>query len=201
LAEIAEGAAVAEEDQLRATWYSILGWVLSDAPGKEGLRRLAGLEGDSSEFGDAVRALAATAEASSEKAVRQEYFDLFIGVGRGELVPFGSYYLTGFLHEKPLARLRGDMAALGIERAGGVSEPEDHIATLCEVMSGLITGAHGQPASLAEQRRFFETHIGCWAPRFFEDLEGAEAAVLYRPVGTIGRLFLAVESTGFEMAA
>src|SRR3546814_1226921 len=92
------------------------------------------------------------------------------------------------------------MAGLRIARADDVKEPEDHIAALCEMMAGLITGSFGAPADLAEQRHFFDTHIGCWAPRFFEDLQAAQSAVLYMPVGTIGRLFLAVEAEAFDMA-
>src|SRR3546814_9000572 len=69
------------------------------------------------------------------------------------------------------------------------------------MVAGLIGGSFGAPADLTEQRRFFDTHIGCWAPRFFEDLQGAQSAVLYMPVGTIGRLFMTVETQAFDMAA
>ena len=162
---------------------------------------LASLKGNEGELGEAVNALAAAARASDPKTLEEEYFDLFIGVGQGELVPFGSYYLTGFLHEKPLAKLRGDMRLLGIAREESVKEPEDHVSALCEMMAGLISGSFGAPADLAEQRRFFDTHIGCWAPRFFEDLQAARNARFYMPVGTIGRLFMAIEAQAFEMAA
>jgi len=160
-----------------------------------------GLQGDESQLGRVIKVLAAAASGTSEETAKQEYFDLFVGLGQGELLPYASYYLTGFLNEKPLARLRGDMARLHIARADDVSEPEDHIAALCEMMAGLITGSFGRPAELAEQRAFFDTHIGCWAPRFFEDLQAAQSAVLYMPVGTIGRLFMAIEAQAFEMAA
>ena len=192
---------ISEEDQLRAGWYALLAQLLSREPGDPLLKMLRGLEGDDSELGKGIRALAAAARGTTVEAARQEYFDLFVGLGQGELLPYASYYLTGFLNEKPLARLRGDMGRLHIARADEVSEPEDHIAALCEMMSGLITGGFGAPAELAEQRRFFDTHIGCWAPRFFEDLQGARSAVLYMPVGTIGRLFMAIEVQAFDMAA
>ena len=143
---------LSEEDQLRRQWYAILGWVLAAPPDRAGLERLSGLNGDDSEIGGAIAALAAAARAAEPAAVEQEFFDLFIGVGRGELVPYGSYYLTGFLHEKPLARLRGDMAQLGIARAEGVPESEDHIAALCDMMSGMITGAFGEPVAFSEHR-------------------------------------------------
>jgi len=193
---------VAEEDLLRANLYGLLGTLLARPPEQPMLDSVKALGGDDSELGQAIRALAAAARATTPESLKEEYFNLFIGIGQGELVPYGSYYLTGFLHEKPLARLRGDMSRLGIARAEGVKEPEDHIAALCEMMSGLITGAFGDgPAALDEQQTFFEQHIGCWAPRFFEDLEAAKAAAFYMPVGTIGRLFMAIETEAFDMAA
>ncbi|MGE0613108.1 MAG: molecular chaperone, partial [Hyphomicrobiales bacterium] len=132
--------------------------------------------------------------------VRREYHDLFIGEGRGELLPYGSYYLTGFLNEKPLARLRNDMAALGIARDPSVREPEDHIAALLDMMAGLITGEFGDPASVAEQKRFFETHLSSWVDHFFADLEGAKSSVLYAALGTVGRRFIEIEETAFSMS-
>lgn len=192
---------VQEEDALRADVYVLLAQLLARAPDRAMLERIAGLEGDDSEFGEAVRALARTAQATTPEAVEDEYFTLFVGIGESELMPYGSYYLTGFLNEKPLAKLREDMRRRGIARAEGVNEPEDHIAALCEMMAGLITGAFGRPASLAEQRAFFEEHMGSWAPRFFEDLQAAESASFYMPVGTIGRLFMEVENQAFDMAA
>jgi len=201
LGSMAAQIEISDEDQLRAGWYALLAQLLSREPNEQSLAMLRGLEGDESELGRGIRALAAAARGTSADAAKQEYFDLFIGIGQGELLPYASYYLTGFLHEKPLARLRGDMAKLQIARADEVSEPEDHIAALCEMMAGLITGGFGAPADLAVQRDFFDTHIGCWAPRFFEDLQAAQSAVLYMPVGTIGRQFLVIESQAFDMAA
>lgn len=192
---------VPEEDALRANVYALLAQLLARAPDAELLTRLRGLDGDDSEFGAAVRALARVAQSTTPEAVEDEYFDLFIGIGESEIKPYGSYYLTGFLNEKPLARLRVDMRRLGIARAEGVNEPEDHIAAVCEMMSGLITGAFGGPAGLEEQRSFFDQHLGNWAPRFFEDLQAAQRASFYMPVGRLGRLFMEVESQAFEMAA
>ena len=201
MSDTAAQVTISEEDQLRAGWYALLAQLLGREPGDAALAMMRGLSGDESELGQGIKALAAAARGTTAEAAKQEYFDLFIGLGQGELLPYASYYLTGFLNEKPLARLRGDMARLHIARAEEVSEPEDHIAALCEMMAGLITGDFGEPVSLDEQRRFFDTHIGCWAPRFFEDLQAAQSAVLYMPVGTIGRLFMQIESQAFEMAA
>ncbi len=192
---------IREEDLLRAQWYSLLARLLSAPPDRAALDLAGSLEGDESDLGRGVKTLAAVARRTTPEAAEEEFFNLFIGVGEGEFLPYGSFYLTGFLNEKPLARLRSDMAALGIARAEAVKEPEDHIATLCEMMAGLITGAYGGPVDLAAQQGFFATHIGCWAPRFFEDLQAAESAAFYMPVGTIGGVFMAVESRAFEMAA
>ncbi|MEX2629947.1 MAG: molecular chaperone TorD family protein [Tistlia sp.] len=182
-------------------WYVLLAKLLSAPPDRATLDALAGLEGGEGALGEALTALAASARDADPENVKREFFDLFIGVGQGELVPFSSYYLTGFLHEKPLAKLRGDMRRLGIARNLEVKEPEDHVAALFEMMAGLIAGSFGAPVDLAEQRRFYDTHVGCWAPRFFEDLQAAQAAGFYKPVGRLGSLFLAVELQAFDMAA
>lgn len=196
-----ESGKIAEEDNLRAGVYALLGWLLRSTPTSDDLQRIAALEGDDSEIGRAISALAKIARAASPDSVREEFHDLFVGLGRGELVPYGSYYMTGFLNEKPLAKLRIDMGRLEIDRAAGVNEPEDHIAALCEMMAGLITGAFGAPADLAVQQAFFDAHVAPWAEKFFTDLEATASAVLYMPVGTIGKLFMRIEAQAFEMAA
>ncbi len=198
---LGEDADIDDEERARGKLYALLGYLLAAPPATDDLARLQAIEGDESDLGRALSALAAAAGNSDAEALRDEYHALFIGVGRGELNPFASYYLTGFLQEKPLANLRLDMARLGIARTEDVPEPEDHIASLCEMMAGLILGAFGAPAGLAEQQRFFNAHIGPWAVRFFEDLETAETAVFYVPVGTVGKLFMTIESQAFEMAA
>ena len=196
----AEAGALAEEDRLRADFYGLLGALLARPPDAELLQRIAALEGDETALGQAIGALARLARASSAAAVEREFTDLFIGVGRGELMPYASYYLTGFLNEKPLAQLRRDMAALGIARAPDVREPEDNIASLMEMMGGMIAGRFGAPVPLARQQAFFNTHIGPWAAHFFSDLEAAKASVFYAPVGTAGRLFMEIEREAFRMS-
>ncbi len=191
---------IAAEEQLRGQTWRLLGRLLRAAPDPTTLQAIAAIEGDDSALGRAFAALAAAARASDPAGVVEEYAALFIGLTHGELIPYGSYYLTGFLHEKPLARLRGDMARLGIGLADGVSEPEDHIAALCEMMAGLIAGDFGA-VPLAAQQRFFTDHIAGWAPRFFADLAACPSAVLYRPVGAIGAAFIDIETQGFAMAA
>ncbi len=188
------------EDELRAHLYRLLARFLAGPPQTRDLAIGAAMRGDASDLGLAVQTFAHLCARTEPDQVRQEYQDLFIGLGRGELLPFGSYYLTGFLHEKPLAKLRNDMARLGIERDPAVKEPEDHIAALMDMMAGLILGDFGAPAPLEEQRRFFEAHVSSWAGHFFADLEAAKSSVLYAALGAIGRRFMTIEETAFAMA-
>ncbi len=183
-----------ETDTVRVRLYTLLAQMLAKPPPARLLETLADLGHDESPLGQALGALGRAAATTPTQAAEREFNALFIGVERGELVPYASYYLTGFLHDRPLARLRQDMAALGVERATGVSEPEDHIAALCEMMAGLISGGFGIPASEDQQQRFFADHLAPWAVRFFTDLEQNPAAALYRPVGTLGRLFSTIET-------
>lgn len=187
------------EELLRADLYDVLAALLARPPSKDVLKTCAGLSGDETEIGRGVNALARIAKSVTEKAAASEYNALFIGLGRGELLPFASFYLTGFLNEKPLAQLRQDMSEIGVEREEDVFEPEDHIATVCEIMSGLIRGRFSEPAALDTQRRFFEAHLSPWAGHFFADLEAAKGSVFYAPVGTIGRALMDVETEAFRM--
>lgn len=188
-----------DEELLRARFWGLLATLLSAPPSSQLLAALAAMPGDDTEMGQALAELAAAARATAPETAEDEFTALFIGLSRGELVPFGSYYLTGFLHEKPLAALRTDLAELGIAVEDGVSEPEDHIAILAEIMQALIDGSLGSPLPLAEQKRFFAAHLEKWAGRFFADLENCPAAGFYRPVGRLGRLFLDVEAQAFAM--
>src|SRR5262249_54100610 len=142
--------------------------------------------------------LADAASIAVAGAVEREYFDLFVGLGRGELLPYASYYLTGFLNERPLSRLRDDLAALGIARVENKFEPEDHAATLCEIMAGLA-GTRFLASSEA-QHVFFEKHVSRWMGRLFAEMEKAENSKFYRSVGTFGRVFLEIEAEAFTFA-
>ena len=196
----AETRQIAEEDRLRADLYNFLGLLLAGPPDEMLLAQTAGLSGDETEMGQAIGTLAKLAKVTKPKTVTSEYNKLFIGLGRGELLPYASYYLTGFLNEKPLALLRQDMVRQGLERADNVFEPEDNIASLMEMMGAMIVGRFGAPANLDAQRQFFNKHIGPWAGHFYADLEGAKSSVFYTPVGTVGRLFMEIESEGFRMS-
>jgi TorA maturation chaperone TorD len=190
---------VDEIDAARAQEYALLSALLARAPDAALLKRLSGLRGDTSPLGVAHIALAEAASRTTAEQVEREFFDLFIGIGRGELMPYGSYYLTGFLHERPLARLREDLGPLGIERVEGNAEPEDHAATLCEIMAGLVGGRFG--AQAGSDQVLFEKHMAPWMGRFFSDLERAETAKFYRAVGTVGRLLMDIETEAFALNA
>ncbi|MCD2312044.1 MULTISPECIES: TorD/DmsD family molecular chaperone [Roseobacteraceae] len=194
------GTQIPEEDRLRADLYNFMGLILSGPPDRMLLDQCAGLNGDDTELGQGIATLAKLARLTKPATVEAEFNRLFIGLGRGELLPYASYYLTGFLNEKPLALLRQDMAARGLARADTVFEPEDNIASLMEMMGAMIAGRFGTPATLDQQKTFFGKHIAPWAGHFFSDLEGAKTSVFYAPVGKIGRAFMEVESEAFRLS-
>jgi TorA maturation chaperone TorD len=186
-------------DIARMEEYALLAALLRRAPDSALLKALSGIRGDSTQLGAAHAALAQAAEETDPELLEHEFFELFIGVGRGELLPYGSYYLTGFLNERPLARLRDDLRMLGIVRAEQQNEPEDHAAILCEIMAGLAGG--GLAAAPDAQKGLFEKHLAPWIGRFFADLEGLKKASFYRRVATVGRLFIDIEAEAFALPA
>ena len=186
-----------EIERARASEYLLLDHLLRNAPDEALLESIGRLSGDGSPLGMAHIAMAEAATKAEASDVAAEYFALFIGIGRGELLPYASYYLTGFLHERPLARLREDLARMGIERSEGNFDPEDHLGILFEVMAGLANGTFGD--ELDRQRDFFSRHIETWAHRFFDDLAGAKSARFYRTVADVGRAFMIVESEAFSL--
>jgi TorA maturation chaperone TorD len=180
------------EQQYRASAYSILAALLRGVPTPDVLKHIAEfskVEVDEDALLLSMSTLGLAAQSSDISAVNDEYHELFIGLGKGELVPYGSWYLTGYLMEQPLSVLRDDLKRLGFERDERVVEPEDHVAALCEVMSFLIAEA----SDMTQQTIFFEKHIQPWMGRFYEDLSKAESAVFYRAVGRFGSAFINLE--------
>jgi TorA maturation chaperone TorD len=188
---------VDEVDLARAREYSLLSRLLLRSPDAELIGRLAGLQGDASPLGLAHTALGEAAARAGAEGVAREYFNLFVGVGRGELLPYASYYLTGFLHARPLARLRRTLRRIGIERSEGLAEPEDHAAILFEIMGGLAGGHIASPPGT--EREIFESYLAPWIGRFFTDLEQAKSADFYVRVGALGRTFIAIEIEAFTI--
>lgn len=174
-------AEISEEDVLRANLYRMLAHILRAPPQRSDLELLAGLSRDQTRLGEAVGALAHLAGRTTPEAARREFHDLFIGVERGELVPYGSHYRQGPAPEP------------------GLAHAEDHIAALCEIMAGLILGVGEEPAPLDEQKAFYMSHIATWAKHFFTDLEAARSSVFYAAVGKVGAVFMDIEEAAFGM--
>ncbi len=184
-------------DQARAREYSLLATLLLRSPDAEFLTRLASLQGDESPLGIAHAALAKTAARTKADRVAREYFDLFVGVGRGEILPYASFYQTGFLHGRPLAQLRESLRRIGIERAESLTEPEDHAAILLEIMAGLANGEIAAPPET--DGKLFANHLAPWIGRLFKDLEEAKAADFYAAVGALGTVFMDIETQAFTL--
>ncbi|MET0009285.1 MAG: molecular chaperone TorD family protein [Candidatus Thiodiazotropha sp. 6PLUC4] len=187
-----------EAQQCRIGAYGMLAQLLRNSPDQETLDQVAifaDLSSKADELALAMSMLGLSATTSSSETVDDEFHDLFIGMGRGELVPYGSWYQTGFLMERPLGRLRTDLNLLGFQRQDGVTEPEDHVAALCEVMAMLIQ----ESQSIQVQSQFFETHLASWLARFFTDLSEAKSAIFYRAVGRFGKAFIALEKRYLNM--
>ncbi len=191
--------AVEPDDQLRAATYRLLGRLLGTPPDDQTLALLATAptSDDENFLAVAWRLLATTSARTRADQATTEYEALFIGLGRGELVPYASWYMTGYLMEKPLAKLRSDMLALGFERQTNVNEPEDHAAALCEIMALLAEDADLE--ALQTQAEFFETYIGPWMARFFRDMQKSVSARFYRAVGQLGEQFIDTDQRYLEM--
>jgi TorA maturation chaperone TorD len=190
---------VDEIDRARAQEYALLATLLSRSPDTQMIERLALLRGDASPLGVAHAALGEAARRANEDDVAREYFDLFIGIGVGVLLPYSSHYLTGGVYGRPLVRLRETLQCLGIEKAPERSEPEDHAALLCEIMARLVGGDIAVPSGA--DRDFFEQHLKPWIRRFFVDLQHAKSAEFYTRVGALGRTFVDVETEAFALSA
>lgn len=188
-------------DSLRSGTWALLGQLLAGPPSAELIERLAGLSGEMQApdaLGVAWQQLAAAAAQATDAALRNEYQDVFIGVGGGEVTPYASWYLTGTLMDRPLVALRTDLEALGIERNHDCSEPEDHVAALCEIMALII---QDEDVDLDWQRALFARHAAGWMERFFKDLGKAASADFYRAVAAVGGAFVEMERRSFEMSA
>lgn len=192
---IAVDAVIKPLQQFRTDTYALLGSLLSQPPSQELLQWLTQIElGDDqqSAMREAWGVLQLAASRAQSEQVAEEFHTLFIGVGRGELMPFGSWYMTGFLMEKPLVELRQDLELLGFERDPDVREPEDHIAALCQVLAMLVSMSGS--ADCGQQRQFFERHLAAWWQRFFDDLQASETARFYGAVGRFAELFFEQEA-------
>ncbi len=189
-----ETDAIAEEQIYRASAYGLLAALLRAPPDAALLQHLGNLspQGDyePDDITEAMSELAAAAGVADTARCEEEFNDLFIGLGRGEVVPYGSWYMTGFLMEQPLSDLRDDLKKLGFERSADTSEPEDHVAAIFEVISVMIADKTG----LEQQQEFYFRHLEPWLEKFFSDLGRAKTADFYRSVARFGGAFAKLET-------
>ncbi|MGH8727736.1 MAG: TorD/DmsD family molecular chaperone [Burkholderiales bacterium] len=195
---------VSPEDQARAGLYGLIANIFHAPPSGDILKAIAEaslIDGHAeSPLAAAWRQLQETSAIASEGRLRQEYDELFIGVGKPEIMLYGSYYLSGFLMEKPLAKLREHLSHLGFKRRLSVGEPEDHLSALCEVMRGLIVGSGELPAAPVEtQKEFFHRHLSPWAPKLADALIQNTRSEFYARAGKFAQVFFQIEKESFEI--
>ena len=192
-----------DEETARAEVYGLLAALYYAPPSYELLAQLRVAVTQAPEAGGFLeepwRALVGAARELRDVQVAEEYDALFGGVGKPEVYLFGSHYLSGFLNEKPLARLRTDLAALGLGRDEAMPETEDHIAYLCEVMRYLIAGEDVAVANLTQQQRFFADHLQPWAANLCDALAAHPRARFYAALAAFSRAFFSVEAQGFDL--
>ena len=192
-----------DEETARAELYGVLAQLFYAPPAPELLAKLRVAATEAPAAGGFLeepwRALVGAARALSDDAIADEYNALFGGVGKPEVYLYGSHYLSGFLNEKPLARLRTELTSLGLARDEAMSDTEDHIAYLCEVMRYLIAGDDVAVANLARQQSFFAGHLQPWSAALCDAVAGHPKARFYAAVAELTRAFVSVEAQGFDM--
>jgi TorA maturation chaperone TorD len=178
---------------LRSDLYALLASLLVGPPSADRIEQLASLAASPETpplLDKTLARLRDTCGRTDVESVAREYADLFIGLGRGEILPYASWYMEKLLMAAPLARLRTDLAALNIQRRPGICEPEDHAGALCETMVLILSRPE---ITVGQQADFFNAHLSPWLIRFFRDLQGARSAAFYRPVGRLGEHFMLLE--------
>ncbi len=203
LAKATTDTSALDEETARAEVYGLLSALYYAPPSPEMLAQLRVAVTETPASGGFLeepwRALVGAARAMGDEAIQSEYDDLFGGVGKPEVFLYGSHYLSGFLNEKPLAKLRDDLAELGLARDEAMSETEDHFACLCEVMRYLIAGEDVAVANLARQQAFFARHIQPWAEPMCDTIAAHPKARFNAALARFTRAFLSVEAQGFDM--
>lgn len=197
------GSSALDEETARAELYGLLAQLYYAKPTPDTLAALRVAVTEAPAAGGFLQEpwqqLVGAARAQDDEAIAAEFDRLFGGVGKPEVFLYGSHYLSGFLNEKPLVRLRSDLAALGLARGEAMPETEDHVAYLCEVMRYLIAGDDVAVCNLTAQRNFFATHLQPWILHLCDALQGQPAAHFYAALAQFTRAFVAVEAQGFDM--
>jgi TorA maturation chaperone TorD len=194
-----------DEETARAEVYGLLAAMYYAPPSAELMAQLRVAVTEAPAAGGFLeepwRLVVGAARDMSDAEVADEYDALFGGVGKPEVFLFGSHYLSGFLNEKPLAQLRGDLAALGLARDETMPETEDHVAYVCEVMRYLIAGDDVEVANLTQQQKFFSAHLQPWVTQMCDAIEAHPKARFYAALAGFTRAFMSVEAQGFDMLA
>ncbi|HTH11854.1 MAG TPA: molecular chaperone TorD family protein [Acidovorax sp.] len=197
------GSSALDEETARAELYGLLSQLYYAAPSAQLLSALRVAVTEAPAAGGFLQEpwqqLVGASRADSDAAIAQEFDRLFGGVGKPEVYLYGSHYLSGFLNEKPLARLRADLDRLGLARDEAMPETEDHVAYLCEVMRYLIAGDDMAVCNLTMQRDFFAAHLQPWVLQLCDALNAHPAARFYAAVAHFTRAFVSVETQGFDM--
>lgn len=198
-------AATLDEEVARAELYGVLATVFYAPPTPEWLESLRVAVTEAPTPGgflqESWQQWVGVARRLDAAQIADEFDALFGGVGKPEVSLYGSYYLSGFLNEKPLAALRGDLAELGLARGENLPETEDHVACVFEVMRYLIAGDDVAVANLTQQRRFFAAHVQAWLPQLCDALATHPKADFYAALAELTRAFISVEAQGFDMLA
>jgi TorA maturation chaperone TorD len=198
-----QSSSALDEETARAEIYGLLAQLFYQVPSPELLAQLRVAVTDAPEEGGFLeepwRQVVAAARASSDLQIADEFNSLFGGVGKPEIYLFASHYLSGFLNDKPVARLREDLDALGLQRDESMSETEDHFACLCEVMRYLIAGDDVRVANLTQQREFFAKHIQAWASDMADAISRHPKAQFYGRLADFTQAFLGIEAQGFDL--
>jgi TorA maturation chaperone TorD len=194
-----------DEETARAEVYGLLAALFYAPPSAELLSQLRVAVTEAPAAGGFLeepwRQFVGTVRELSDAQVANEHDALFGGVGKPEVYLFGSFYLSGFLNEKPLAALRGDLAALGLARDETMPETEDHFACVCEVMRYLIAGDDVEVANLTQQQKFFSAHVQPWVPAMCEAITAHPKAKFYAALAAFTAAFISVETQGFDLMA
>ncbi|AZP13078.1 TorD/DmsD family molecular chaperone [Undibacterium parvum] len=188
------------EETARADLYGLLATLFYAPPSSALLATLVSAQTNGEGvLGAAWTVLVEVARSANAEVLREEYEQLFIGVGKPEVMLYGSYYLSGFLMEKPLAALRTDLAQMGLQRADAITESEDHIASLCEVMRYLIASDDVLQANVLNQKKFFGTHMQAWILNLCDAISGHPNAKFYAALAGLSKVFFEVEMQAFDM--
>lgn len=192
-----------DEETARSELYGLLAHLYYAPPAAELLAQLRVATTEAPAAGAFLeapwRALVGLAREMTDQSIQSEYDTLFGGIGKPEVYLYGSHFLSGFLNEKPLARLRTELAQLGLARDERMSETEDHLAYLCEVMRYLIAGEDVTVANLTRQQAFFSTHMQPWVMMLCDELQRHPKARFYAALAELTRAYMGVEAQGFDM--